>query len=102
MIVVDRTRIEADWKCPRKRFWLTEFGDQGIVPATPATALNLGIVVHEGLEVVTEYDLGGAQAASEHIEQLPEWGLLNPEQHQLCKALLWGFAKSVSSPSTEG
>ena len=95
LIVVDRTRIETDWKCARKRYWLTEYDGSGIVPARAATALNFGIAVHEGLEIVTEYDIGGAQAATEHLENLPEWGELSAEHQQLCKVLLWGFAKAV-------
>ena len=95
LIVVDRTRIETDWKCARKRYWLTEYDGYGIVQARAATALNFGIAVHEGLEIVTEYDIGGAQAAIEHLENLAEWGELSTEHQQLCKVLLWGFAKAV-------
>jgi hypothetical protein len=94
LVVVDRTRIEADWKCPRKRYWLTEYKGHGIVPARAAPALNLGIVVHEGLEVLTDQD-GGIQAACEYIEQLEAWPLLTTEQQQLCRSLLWGFGKVV-------
>ena len=69
LVVVDRTRIEADWKCPRKRYWLTEYGGHGIVPARAAPALNLGIVVHEGLEVLTDQD-GGFRR---HVSTLNNW-----------------------------
>ena len=55
MLLVDRTRIEADWTCPRKRYWLTEYEGRGIVPAVKAKALVLGIVVHEGLEQLTTH-----------------------------------------------
>ena len=68
MELVDRTRIEADWKCARKRYWLTEHEGTGIVPAITPVALNLGIAVHEGLEVLTEHDQGGAEAACLHLD----------------------------------
>ena len=49
-ILVDRSRIETDWACARKRYWLTEYTDDldgpvhparpiGIVPSTPSPAL---------------------------------------------------------------
>jgi len=95
MELVDRTRIEADWKCMRKRYWLTEYQEGGIVPVTTPIALNLGIAVHEGLEVVTEHAQGGAEAACLHLEQLDAWTALSPDHQQLCKALLWGFGKVV-------
>jgi hypothetical protein len=49
-ILVDRSRIETDWACPRKRYWLTEHGGGGIVPAAPSPAFAFGIAVHLGLE----------------------------------------------------
>ena len=54
LILTDRSRIEADWLCPRKRYWLTEYRDEntstGLVPASSPPAFTFGLAVHEGIE----------------------------------------------------
>ena len=47
--LTDRTSIETDWTCPRKRWWMLHEGGQGIVPASMPDALRDGIAVHEAL-----------------------------------------------------
>jgi hypothetical protein len=64
-ILTDRSRIETDWACPRKRYWLTEHmlePDIGVPAGTPyeppagivslmtSPALAFGSTVHKGLE----------------------------------------------------
>ena len=75
-ILVDRSRIETDWACARKRYWLTEYTDDldgpvhparpiGIVPSTPSPALAFGLTVHEGLEYqILEYTRGSHSGLS--------------------------------------
>ena len=90
MLLVDRTRIEADWTCPRKRYWWTEYEGRGIVPATKAKALVFGIVVHEGLE-----QLPSQGAYRDQMHGLPEWAELGSEERKLAEALVTGFALEV-------
>jgi hypothetical protein len=54
MNYIDRSRIEADWKCNRRRYWNTEYlapGAQypGIVKVEDATALIFGTAMHNAL-----------------------------------------------------
>jgi len=93
LIVVDRTRIEADWTCPRRRYWLTEYQGTGVVPSIQAPALRFGILVHEGLEVLTRTD--DRAAALAHMQQMEEWHASTLNEQLLAEALLVGFALSV-------
>ena len=93
LIVVDRTRIEADWTCPRRRYWLTEYGGTGVVPSMQAPALRFGILVHEGLEVLTSTD--DRAAALAHMQQMEEWQASTLNEQLLAEALLVGFALTV-------
>lgn len=93
MLLTDRTRIEADWTCPRKRYWLTEYQRTGIVPANQPTVLTFGIVVHEGLEHLTTHD--DWEAAVTHMKSLTEWGALDQDQQWLARAQVIGFAVEV-------
>lgn len=43
------TAIEADWRCPRERFYMHEWGGVGLRPHTEAVELHIGRVVAEGL-----------------------------------------------------
>ena len=67
-ILTDRSRIETDWACPRRRYWSTEFNalgpsdplyigtettmgwPSGLQPSVPSPALAFGLAVHTGLE----------------------------------------------------
>ena len=93
LIVVDRTRIEADWTCPRRRYWLTEFQGTGVVPAIQAPALRFGILVHEGLEVLTRTD--DRAAALGHMAAQEEWASSSLQEQLLAEALVTGFALTI-------
>ena len=93
VIVVDRTRIEADWTCPRKRYWLTEFRGTGVVPYHQAPALRFGILVHEGLEVLTSQD--DLQAALLHMQGMEEWAASSQDEQWMAEALVTGFSLVV-------
>ena len=101
MLLVDRTRIEADWTCPRKRYWLTEYQHRGIVPLNTPKPLAVGIVVHEGLEKLTSCHLKleerekGARPPLDHMTTLPEWKMLDQDQQWLAQALVIGFGEEV-------
>ena len=101
MLLVDRTRIEADWTCPRKRYWLTEYRHRGIVPAATPKPLAFGIVVHEGLEKLTSSHLpldereSGPRPPLDHMASLPEWKMIEQDQQWLAQALVLGFGEEV-------
>lgn len=83
-ILTDRSRIETDWACPRKRYWLTEHMvdpdigapagapyDQpsGIVPLTTSPALAFGSAVHKGLEYQILQETRGQHARWTHMDE---------------------------------
>jgi hypothetical protein len=54
MNYIDRSRIEADWTCPERRYWNTEYlapgaNRRGIVKVEDATALIFGTAIHNAL-----------------------------------------------------
>ncbi len=95
-ILTDRTRIEADWSCPRKRYWLTEYEGKGIVPATAPPPFSFGIVVHAGIE-------GGLKEPNplqDDVQLLAmqtheAWGDLTTDQQDCADAVVRGFFMAV-------
>ena len=61
-ILTDRSRIETDWACPRRRYWSTEYDTHrgqetlhqgspaGLQELVPSPAFAFGLAVHRGLE----------------------------------------------------
>ena len=119
-ILTDRSRIETDWACPRKRYWLTEHTvdphsyepPSGIVPLTTSPALAFGSTVHKGLEYQilqetkgqharwTPMDEGipGLEAVDvglTHMQTYPFWDDLSPDQQDTAVALITGFFQTV-------
>lgn len=119
-ILTDRSRIETDWACPRKRYWLTEHTmdpytvdrPSGIVPLTTSPALAFGSTVHKGLEYQilqetkgqhdrwTPMDEGipGLEAVDvglTHMQTYPFWDDLSPDQQDTAVALVTGFFQTV-------
>jgi hypothetical protein len=95
----DRSRIEKDWRCPRARFWTTEFGGRGISPAGKSFDLEFGTIVHEGVELAVAGQPHAAMAASERVAafvsasggdqiQATQWGAIG-------YGLVAGFMRSV-------
>jgi hypothetical protein len=52
MILHDRSRCVADWRCPRLRFLQYELDGRGIVPDHTALELYLGQAIHDGLAAI--------------------------------------------------
>lgn len=50
IILTDRTTIETDWECGRKRWWYKEFGGTGIVPTDEADYFKWGKEIHNDNE----------------------------------------------------
>lgn len=80
-ILTDRSRIETDWACARKRYWLTEYdigaesqaSTGGIIAGAPSPALAFGIAVHTGLEYqILEHTI------DQHSEWVPSMDFLCP------------------------
>lgn len=92
MILTDRSRIEADWMCPRKRYWLTEYDGGGIVPATDAPPLAFGKVVHTGIEAGIRYDGDDSLTI---METCSEWDTLSADQQDTAVAIVIGFFVTV-------
>lgn len=49
-----RSAVEADWRCQRERFWLTEAEGMGIVPAAPSFDLEFGLILDTSLNTIAE------------------------------------------------
>jgi hypothetical protein len=98
-ILTDRSRIETDWSCPRKRYWLTEYEGKGIVPATAPPAFSFGTVVHAGIEmgIVEEGKASRTPPwiAREAFAPIPEWGALTNDQQDCAVAIVRGFFLTV-------
>lgn len=48
----DRSRVLADWKCPRSRYWGYEYGGTGLSSGNTSIELYTGIVTHDGLAAI--------------------------------------------------
>lgn len=56
LLLTDRTTIETDWTCPRKRWWYKEFDGTGIVPVKEAGYFKLGRDIHANVARLLEGD----------------------------------------------
>lgn len=102
---IDRSRIEADWVCPRKRYWNYEFQapgtkSRGIVRVEDHTALIFGTAMHSALsglmlDVNTPQEL--ALILEEEIKN--KLSYLQPQQlleyRNLSLGLFWGYATYI-------
>ena len=75
------------------RVWSVEFEGTGVVPTQQAPALRFGILIHQGLEVLTSTD--DWAAAVGHMLQQEEWQAASQEEQWLAEALVMGFALTV-------
>jgi hypothetical protein len=50
MRVTDRSRCEVDWRCPRARYYLTEWGHHGLVRNTGQLELQVGTDLHNAMQ----------------------------------------------------
>lgn len=58
-LLIDRSTIEIDWECQRKRWWYREFREKGIVPVREAKYFREGRDIHEGLaKILMDVPLG--------------------------------------------
>lgn len=110
--LVDRSRIEVDWTCERRRYWNTEFGRTregvehhhpaivGIVPVEEALELSFGSALHSALSSLALQTL-----TPERIAQIIEsdirlaYARQTPEKQQeavsLALGLFWGFTETI-------
>jgi hypothetical protein len=103
MNYIDRSRIEADWTCPRRRYWNTEYqapGAQyrGIVKLEDATALLFGTAMHNALAstMLGLPDSIVVQTLEQDLDKLrylPPWQWL--EYRTLGLGLFWAYVKVI-------
>lgn len=53
LIYYSRSAVVSDWVCPRKRYWNYEYAGRGINPMASPLALQMGILIHDGLAAIT-------------------------------------------------
>ena len=102
-IYLDRTRVETDWACRRKRWWLTEWAGpdgipRGLVPSREPYYYAFGSLIHKGLEGLLR-GLTTAEVVAWARGALADWTFGSPEerQQQTCLAvgLLAGYARAM-------
>ena len=55
----DRSRVVADWRCPRARYWQYEHNGRGIVSDSTSLELHMGTAVHDALATIArEHQVG--------------------------------------------
>lgn len=100
IIYIDRSRIEADWDCPRKRYWNYEHQapgaeHRGIVRNEDATALIFGSAMHTALSSALMKLLEPHAIAEVLAAQLDKLSYLPEEKFREYKnlglGLYWGF-----------
>src|SRR4051812_36201098 len=109
MRLVDRSRIVADWVCPRKRYWNYEFNGRGVVKDSINQPLHTGSILHDSLAAIATYykegqevdiDLVAFSAAGqmrmtlqEAMEGQPNASDYANEQAALVEGMLRGYYK---------
>lgn len=68
--LTDRTTIETDWDCPRKRYWYKEFNGTGIVPSLEASYFSTGRIIHQAFADIAAG--GDWEAVCEELSELYE------------------------------
>jgi len=62
-LLVDRSRLETHWRCPRRRYWNYDYDGTGIAPIDFAWPLQLGILCHQGAATLARAWEGEQHAA---------------------------------------
>ena len=75
---VDRSRVETQWACPRKRFYNYHYNGKGIVPAGESTHLLFGKAIHYLVEHCDK-DI----AVNPDLDQLLLTTEITPDNHQV-------------------
>ena len=104
-ILYDRSRVEADWRCPRYRYLAYEYDGKGITSDTDQLELFLGKKVHDGLARIAKgvnIDVVAETAAQQvrtallvKTEGEPEAEAFACEQAALVEGQLRGFHRWV-------
>lgn len=89
--LVDRSRVELDWTCPRARFWSTEFEGRGIAPQDSRTELIFGSTLHGAFATV----LSGAMADPALLAASIRTELLTVDSNLalIGEGLFWAFLR---------
>src|SRR3990167_2529016 len=105
MIVYDRSRVVADLKCPRYRYWAYEHDGKGLTSEGTHLELFLGTAIHDGLAGIAR-GLDIDDLAEVAVQQVRQGIMANAvgepgaedfsyEQAALVEGLLRGFHRSV-------
>ena len=119
-VLTDRSRIVADWKCPRARYWQYEHAGKGVVGSTTSLELWLGTAIHDALAAAARCQLAGGTVEVEVIVTEAARAVFNSltaatageldadahtfacEQSALVEGLLRGFFRSQWPRLLEG
>ena len=103
-IYIDRSRVEADWTCRRKRWWLTEWAAEaggqprGLVGVQEPLYYAFGSLIHKGLEGLLT-GLPTAEVLAWARGALAAWTFPSEEERGwhtcLAVGLLAGYARAV-------
>jgi hypothetical protein len=111
-ILHSRPRAEADWECPRRRYWLYEFDGRGLNAEVESFEQYFGTTQHDGLAAIATFwkrdgkvdiDLIASTAQQQMYQHLIKNGEGTDEQVEnfaseqaaLTEGLLRGFYKHV-------
>lgn len=68
-IYTSNSRIETDTRCPRERYYGTEYAGTGLSPAHEAKELSFGTVIHQADEDLTISSEEAAKQAGERMKE---------------------------------
>ena len=87
---VSRTAVEADWRCRRSRYYMTEYHGTGIVSAKQADDLVFGSVIHKATEQIEREIMGWIPASMWAGQELLRLGF-NDQMARLGQGLVAGY-----------
>lgn len=93
---IDRSRIEADWDCPRRRYWSTEYDTggphKGITPVGELPYLTFGTAIHTAMANVLMGVLDHDSIATILRHSLASQPT---ESQNLAEGLFWAFTRTI-------
>lgn len=92
---IERDRIEADWTCPRKRYWSTEYEGRGIAPASTSIEFALDSAIANAIGRFFR-DEDPYTRLSQDLDHLPvASGIERQEYLGLGLGLVHGYLKRI-------
>lgn len=104
-ILYSKSGVEADWRCPRYRYWGHEYQGVGLAPQGTGFELFVGQTLHDGLAAIANgvdiEDIANAANKTiydniiEQMQNEPDAETFAREQSTLVEGLLRGFNRYV-------